>query len=163
MSRVIAVTACGLTLAACSMSMPSLDFFKSTPPTETLRVESEPPGADARTIQGQACRTPCELVVPAGAETAISFALTGYQPQTVPVRAEMPPGMAEPGLTTRLQPNPVYAELQPVGGQRGRKKGPAKKRTTAQKQTAQPAQSQASSPDPNPYPGGFPWPDPIPR
>src|SRR3954453_6778897 len=86
MSRVIAVMACGLTLAACSMSMPSLDLFKSTPPTETLRVESEPPGADARTVQGQACRTPCELVVPAGTETAISFALTGYQPQSVPVR-----------------------------------------------------------------------------
>jgi hypothetical protein len=126
-------------------------------------VESEPPGADARTVQGQACRTPCELTVPAGAETAISFALTGYQPQTVPVRAEIPPGMADPGLSPRLQPNPVYAELQPVGRQQ-RKKGPAKKKATAQQNIQQPSQSQASSPDSNSvYPGGFAWPDPIPR
>ena len=72
MSRVIAVVACGFTLAACSMSMPSFDFFKSTPAIETLRLESEPPGADARTAQGQSCRTPCELAVPAAAETSPS-------------------------------------------------------------------------------------------
>ena len=64
MSRVIAVAACGFILAACSMSMPSLDFFRSAPPTEVLRIESEPPGADARTAEGQSCRTPCELTVP---------------------------------------------------------------------------------------------------
>ena len=58
MSRVIAVAACGFILAACSMSMPSLDFFRSAPPTEVLRIESEPPGADARTAEGQTCRTP---------------------------------------------------------------------------------------------------------
>ena len=58
--------ACGFALAACTMSMPSLDFFRSTPPTEMLRIESEPPGADARTTLGQNCRTPCELTVPAG-------------------------------------------------------------------------------------------------
>ncbi len=86
MSRVIAVTACGFALAACSMSMPSLDFFRSSPATEVLRVESEPPGADARTTQGQSCRTPCELTVPSGNELAVSFALNGYQPQTLQVR-----------------------------------------------------------------------------
>ncbi len=92
MSRVIAVVACGFTLAACSMSMPSLDFFRSSPPTEVLRVESEPPGADARTAEGQSCRTPCELTVPARGEVAISFALQGYQPQTVSVRPEAAAG-----------------------------------------------------------------------
>ena len=33
------------------MSMPSFDFFKSGPATEVLRIESEPPGADARTFR----------------------------------------------------------------------------------------------------------------
>src|SRR5215813_114911 len=91
MSRVIAVAACGLALAACSMSMPSLDFFKSGPGTEVLRVESEPPGADARTSQGQSCRTPCELTVQSGGEMTVSYALNGYQPQTVQVRPDVAP------------------------------------------------------------------------
>jgi hypothetical protein len=43
MSRVIAVVACGFTVAACS-ALPSLDFLKSSPQTAALRFESEPPG-----------------------------------------------------------------------------------------------------------------------
>src|SRR5439155_1853293 len=35
MSRVIAVTACGFMLAACSTTMPSLDFMKSAPQAES--------------------------------------------------------------------------------------------------------------------------------
>ena len=113
MSRVIAIVACGLILAACSMSMPSMDFFRSGPATEVLRIESEPPGADARTAEGQSCRTPCELTVPATGEVPISFALQGYQPQTINVRAEHRPQRACEASPARLQPNPVYAELTP--------------------------------------------------
>lgn len=174
MSRVIAVMACGFALAACSMSMPSLDFFKSAPATEQLRIESEPPGADARTNQGQACRTPCELTVPAGAELAVTFALNGYQPMTVPVRAEVPGGATYGEQSPpRLQPNPVYAELQPAVPPRPtKKKAPAKKKSPAAKNAAPapapaaapapaPAQSQATAPDPAAaYPAGYPWPPP---
>jgi hypothetical protein len=145
MYRVTAVMACGLALAACSMSMPSLDFFKSTPPTETLRIESEPPGADARTSQGQNCRTPCELTVSAGGDMSVSFALNGYQPLTVQVRTEQPGAGGE----ARMQPNPVYAELQSSTPARP-KKGPAPKRkVTAQRPAAEP--NTAS-------PAGYPWP-----
>src|SRR5262245_13033872 len=113
MSRVVAVTACGLALAACSMSMPSLDFFKPSPATEVLRVESEPPGADARTSQGQSCRTPCELTVPSGGEMSVSFALNGYQPQTVQVREEAAPtSYSDSGRGGKMQPDQVYAALQ---------------------------------------------------
>src|ERR1700732_1728743 len=86
--RVIAAVACGSALAACSMSMPSFDFFKSTPTTEVLRIESEPPGADARTSQGQTCRTPCELTVPTDSELAVTVQMTGSQPQPLPVHAD---------------------------------------------------------------------------
>src|SRR5262244_4031715 len=125
MSRVIAVAACGLALAACSMSMPSLDMFKPGAATEILRVESEPPGADARTSQGQSCRTPCELTVQSGSEMTVSFALNGYQPQTVQVRPDVAPtSYSDSGAGTgaKLQPNPVYAELQST-------KPPAKKKS----------------------------------
>src|SRR5262245_54261277 len=160
MSRVIAVAACGFALAACSMSMPSLDVFKSGPATEVLRVESEPPGADARTSQGQSCRTPCELTVTSGGEMTVSYALNGYQPLTLQVRPETSPqSFGDAGV--RLQPNPVYGELQPV-------RPPAKKKTTVKrKQTAQktsPAPAQGSAPDPNTAsPSGYPWPDPQQR
>ena len=66
MSRVIAVMACGFMLAACSTTMPSLDFMKSAPQAESLAIESEPPGAEAKTSLGQSCRTPCQLSVQPG-------------------------------------------------------------------------------------------------
>src|SRR5882762_8035054 len=120
MSRVIAVMACGLTVAACSSisSLTSLNFLKSSPTTEALRIESEPPGAEAKTSQGQSCRTPCEVVVQTGSELSVMLALNGYQPQTVSVRPEAPPpAQRDSGPVaggSLLSPNPIYVELQPA-------------------------------------------------
>ena len=143
------------------MSMPSMDFFKSTPPTEVLRVESEPPGADARTSQGQSCRTPCELTVQSGGEMTVSFALNGYQPQTVQVRPDVAAASSsysDSGSSNRLQPNPVYAELQST-------KPPAKKKSApTRKQTAQkpaPATAVTSTPpSTGSLQSSYPWPEP---
>ncbi len=157
MSRVIALVACGFTLAACSSSLPSLDFLRGGPPTEQLRIESEPPGADASSTQGQSCRTPCELTVTASGELGITFAMNGFQPQTVAVRAE--PSADGP----RLQPNPVYVELQPAAPQRPQRKAPSKKKKVAAKaKTAPASQAPAAAPASNasPYPAGYPWPAP---
>src|SRR4029077_2328565 len=106
MSRVIAIMACGFMLTACSATMPSLslDFMKSTPQAETLDIESEPPGAEAKTSIGQHCRTPCQLAVQPGREFSVTLALSGYQPQTVSVRPEADGANATP----RLAPNPIY-------------------------------------------------------
>ena len=156
------------------MSMPSLDFFRSAPPTEVLRIESEPPGADARTAEGQSCRTPCELTVPSTGEVAISFALQGYKPQTINVRAEAPPAAsyAEAAPPARMQPNPVYAELTPAAPPRQKKKAAPPKKKVAAKTTAaadgepgppcglrrrQRTQDPASA-----YPSNYPWPPPPP-
>ena len=135
MSRVIAFVACGFTLAACSASLPSMDFFKSSPPTETLRIESEPPGADARTSQGQTCHTPCELTVQGGGELSVTIALNGYQPQTVGLRPEQAGGGA------KLGPNPLYVELQAMPPPT-----PAKKRTPVKKKPATAAVQPAAPP-----------------
>jgi hypothetical protein len=110
MSRVIAVVACGFTVAACSASMPSLNFLGSSPPTEALRFESKPPGAEIKTSSGQTCRTPCELTVQVAPELSATFALNDYQPQTVSVRSETSSRLS----SARLTPNPVYVELRPV-------------------------------------------------
>jgi hypothetical protein len=61
--------ACGFTLAACS-SLSNWNFLKQAPQTEALRIESAPPGAEAKTSIGQNCRTPCELAVQAGSVTS---------------------------------------------------------------------------------------------
>jgi PEGA domain-containing protein len=167
MSRVLAVVACGVTLAACSASLPSLDIFKSTPSTEQLRIESEPPGADARTSQGQSCRTPCELTVPSNADFTVTVALNGYQPQTIPVIPETPPadrGGDTAAPTPHLQPNPVYVELQATTPARKRPAPAAKKKTseTPRQQAATPAPTQAVAPRgraPDPT-ADYPWPAP---
>jgi len=153
-----------------------MDFFRSGPATEVLRIESEPPGADARTAEGQSCRTPCELTVPATGEVAISFALQGYNPQTINVRAEAAAATsyAEAG-PARMQPNPVYAELTPSAPSRQKKKSapPPKKKIASKKAGPGPDGDPAPSAGPPPssstqdpasaYPSNYPWPPPPPQ
>jgi len=141
MSRVIAVMACGFTLAGCATSLTSLSFVNSPPPTQALRIESKPPGAEAKSSIGQSCRTPCELVVQAADEFSLTVALNGYQPQTVSVHKDA-------ADSSRLAPNPINVELQPVPTakkQAGPMKKPvvAAKPTTARSASAQPARATA--------------------
>ena len=103
MRRVIGVVVSGFTLAACSG--PALDFLKSSPATTALRFESVPSGAEVK-VSGQTCRTPCELKLEV-AELSATFALKGYQPQTVAVHTESSPVLSPP----RFVPNPVHADL----------------------------------------------------
>jgi PEGA domain len=106
MSKVIAVVACGLSVAACSASIP--DFLKSSPSKAALRFESVPTGAEVK-VSGQSCRTPCELTLEV-AELSATIAHKGYQSQTISVRSET--GVFS---SPRFIPNPVHADLQPVG------------------------------------------------
>ena len=121
MSRVIAVIACGFTVAACSASMPSLDFFSSSPSTETVgsisrtetvRFQSKPPRAEVK-ISGVTCRTPCELSVQVAPEISATFAHDGYRSQTVTLRQEL--------NSPQLAPNPVFVELRAGPADAGRK------------------------------------------
>src|SRR5499427_6907331 len=150
MSRVIAVMACGFMLSACSAAMPSLDFLKSTPQPETLAIESEPPGAEAKTSLGESCRTPCKLSVQPGSEFSVTLALSGYQPQTVSVRPE-----AEGA--PRLAPNPVHVDLRPAAPS---KKLVAKKKpvAAAARPAAPPPMASAAPTLAPPSAPNYPWP-----
>jgi hypothetical protein len=164
MRTVVAIAVCGLSLAACS-SLPSWMQFelpKSTPAATTMQFESEPAGAEARTSTGQTCRTPCSLAVTAN-EFTVSFALPGYQPQTVPVRV-VP--SADPRDTNtegeaappRLVPNPVFVELQPMPvAPPARKKPVAAKKPKPAPKPAPAAMAPAPPPPPAPAPAS-PWP-----
>lgn len=114
MRRVIGIAVAAASLAGCSSF--SLDAFKPTPPTVQVQLESVPPGADAHTSVGPGCKTPCSVAVtPPDSGFSVSYALNKFQPATVPVQVVHVPGdLTTPGSTT-LDPNPVVAELQPVG------------------------------------------------
>jgi hypothetical protein len=60
------------------------------------------------------CRTPCALTVAAAAPFTVTFALTGYQPQTVPVTPRPSVDAREAGQALKFDPDPVYAQLEPV-------------------------------------------------
>ena len=190
MKRVIAVVACGFTLAACSSSwmpsfelpsMPSFGGGGGGSGVGSLAVESDPPGAQA-SAGGVSCVTPCRLNVAASGPFNVNIALNGYVPQSVPIRvmqADDPRlGSEEGGAgSLRLDPNPVYVELEraippPPPPQ---KKKPTPKRTpTAARQTA-PVAAQGPSasapttavapntapgPAPTQQPNSAPWPMP---
>jgi len=113
-------------LAGCSTSwMPSWNLGSigstfSSSADVSLTIESDPPGADARTSLGPACRTPCMIPVAADREFTVTYTLNGYVPRTVPVvprqpeptRLDVEAGGAAPSVD--LTPNPVYAQLDPA-------------------------------------------------
>lgn len=134
-----------------------MDLFKSTPPNVTVQLESQPAGAEARTSTGQSCKTPCSVAVPAAENFSVTFSLPKYQPETVPVQiirgaTDAPEGVA-------IDPNPVYAELQPAapaphkGRAKTSKAAPKAKRSKAAPAAAPAApetQQEESSPFPPP-------------
>jgi hypothetical protein len=116
MRRVIVIAAAGFSLAGCSSFSSMGDYFKSTPPTVQVQLDSTPPGADARTSLGPGCKTPCSVTVPApDSGFTVSYTLNKFQPATVPVTVVHNPGELLSAGTTNVNPNPVVAELQPAG------------------------------------------------
>ena len=135
MSRVIGFVVCGFTLAACSASIPSLDFLKPSLEKTALRFESVPPGAQVK-VSGQTCRTPCELTLEV-AELSATFTRKGYQQQTIAVHSEGGV-LSAAGFT----PNPVHADLVPAGASA---KNRVRENVTAEGRQATPAPMSADS------------------
>jgi hypothetical protein len=148
MRRVIAIAFAGASLAGCSSF--SFDSLKPTPPPIQVQLESVPPGADAVTSLGPACKTPCSVAVPApDSGFSVTFNLPKFQPVTVPVQVIRNPGDFANPATTLTDPNPVFAELRPAGPppKAARKPMRPKKPKPPKPAAAAPA---AGSPFPNP-------------
>src|SRR5262245_7973995 len=151
--RILTVIGGAFALAACSSSSDwaSMDAFKSGPSLDTVSLESEPPGAEAKASNGQTCRTPCALALPVDAASSITFTLKGYQPETE--RIEVITSTGEP---PRLRPNPVVVELTPGGPSTKKPAKPtAKKPATRPKAAAAAAAPMTVSPAQAP---SSPWP-----
>jgi len=145
MRRVIVIGVAGLGLAGCSSF--SLDAFKSAPPPLQVQLDSTPQGADARTSLGPGCKTPCSVSVtaPESGGFTVNYTLNKFQPATVQVNIIRTPGDLLTAGTMTIDPNPVVAELQPVGpppkAMRHRPKKPKPPKTAA-------APAESSFPDP---------------
>jgi hypothetical protein len=97
--------------------------------------------------------------VPTDNELAVTVQMTGYQPQTMPIRLD------GKGGDSRLQPNPVYVELQPAAPVKPAKPAPAAKKKTSAASPPPRAQTQTQAAAPassnGAYPAasqGYPWP-----
>lgn len=133
------VALAGLALAGCSSASTPSWLKPAPPPPQALQFESEPPGANVQTTQGQTCRTPCSLVVPATSQT-IAFSMDGYTPQAVQVNVNQPERSLFSNPPPVLAPNPVAVTLQaiPVA-----KPNPKKAKVAAK--AARPARSEQPS------------------
>jgi hypothetical protein len=155
MYRVLAIIGGTFALAACSSSSDwaSLDAFKSGASLDTVSLESEPPGAEAKASSGQSCRTPCALELPVDSSSSVTFTLNGYQPETERLEA-----ITSTGEPPRLRPNPVVVELTPAAPSSAKKpaKPAAKKPAARPKPAAAPAAApMTASPAQSP---SSPWP-----
>jgi len=165
-----AAIAMGAALAGCSSSGSTSDWFKpSPPPPQVLQFESQPPGANVQTAQGQTCSTPCSLAL-AVTSQAVAFSLNGYVPQTIQLTVNQPKGSLFSTPPPVLVPNPVVAMLQAVPPPPPRKvvKPRPRKMVAKPKPVApRPAMSGPTEPSiaaPEPPPGQdnvFPPPPPV--
>jgi len=106
---VVVAAAAGASLTGCSSAQSS---NSSSEQLQTLKFESDPPGADVRTTQGRTCKTPCELTVPSH-EQPVTITKNNYVPQTVQIALGPQPEHSfweNPPPT--LTPNPVHVVLQ---------------------------------------------------
>src|SRR5262245_49532608 len=144
--RRIAIVIAGSALAAGCGSFSPGDYLPSFGGAGyPLKLESDPPGAEARTSLGQACRTPCTVAVPASADFAVAFALAGYESQTVPVSIVRSSGQGSDYSTAvQFSPNPVEVQLEPAAAAPVAKKKPKPKAKTGGKAAA--AKSAAVTP-----------------
>jgi hypothetical protein len=120
MRRAFAMAVATISLAGCS-SVSSGDYFSSMrsplPPVQ-VQLESTPPGAEARTSLGPGCKTPCSVSVspPDGVTSfLVNYSMAGRQPAGVPVNVVKVDGGMFASNTLKVEPNPVVAELQPIG------------------------------------------------
>jgi hypothetical protein len=146
-------------LAGCSSSpswMPDwMSFSRSAPPLVTMQFESQPPGADVRTSQGQSCQTPCSLALQPQSQV-VSFSKNGFLPQSVQVVANEPADHSffESAPPPTLSPNPVDVVLQPAAPP-PRMRPPMKPRPRPHRPPAPPPGSAPPPPaegQPSPFP-----------
>ena len=145
MTRVAVAIAVSLALAGCG-SLNTSGLMPDLGGGYPIKLESDPVGAEARTSLGPSCRTPCTVAVPARGEFTVTFALAGYEAQTVPVSilASGPIG-SDYSAAVQFAPNPVVALLEPAPPAQAARKKTSKGKPRTATQTAPAADRAAPS------------------
>jgi hypothetical protein len=162
MRRFLAFAIFGLSLGGCT----SGDLFKLDASQVTLRLESEPPGADATVSTGSTCKTPCAVPVgTATGELTVTYTLEGYQPQQAAVQIVQSLDPRE--APARAVPNPVHVELvaipKPAVRRRPERRRSAPKKPAAKQPVAnRPAARRPAATRPTPQPAAAAPPEPAP-
>jgi hypothetical protein len=109
-------------------SSPSPDAIQATPAPKsvtvtTIRLNSDPQGADATTSLGWSCRTPCSMELSVDGPFTVTFTRPGFASSTVSVQLEAgQPGASE----AKFAPDPVFAALRPLHAEKERVTRPAR-------------------------------------
>lgn len=140
----------GVAFAGCSGPPAS---SSSLAPKQALQFKSVPAGAEVKTADGQTCKTPCSLGIPLTplADQSVSFALSGYAPQTVALDLRQANDFSPPLFT----PNPVTVTLVAVPK-------PVAKPTAGQTGTRPHVATKPVAPAPPPIPHAAPAPAVVP-
>jgi len=111
--KLVLLMVSGVVVAGCSQ-IPGLGGD-----SPKVSIESNPPGANASLSSGGSCRTPCSLPAPdKSGDFNVTFGLTGYTTQTVPIKVSVKKENWYSSETTTVEPNPVNATLQPAAAAR---------------------------------------------
>jgi len=109
-SHLVSLGSLCIGLVGCSW-LPEVRLPSASAPAASIRLESEPSGAEAKTSLGPTCRTPCTLDITTANEFTVTFSLAGYVPQDVRVTTTLT-GDPREGRVTKFDPDPVYAQLE---------------------------------------------------
>jgi hypothetical protein len=109
--RAMAVVACGFALVACSASTPSLSFLSpSRLRPKHCGSNRNHRGPKSKPPWGKTCHTPCNITSQLIPDLTATFALSGYESQTVVVQV----AASTAATSAQFASNPVYVELRPV-------------------------------------------------
>jgi hypothetical protein len=112
MSRLIVLAALGTALAGCS-AIPGLPGSETK--TQTISMQSTPPGAEVTFAGGTSCHTPCALAAPGNNGTYYAkFTLDGHQPMSIPVKVSTGKENWYSSEVTTIDPQTVTVKLEAV-------------------------------------------------
>jgi len=122
-------------LGACVLGVAGCSSLPSGGSSASIQLQSTPPRATATTSTGQTCQTPCSVAVASDSDFTVTFAQTGYVPQTITVAAHEPdnPMGRLFGGSVEFAPNPVSAQLDADPPVSPKKKATPKKHKTAER------------------------------
>lgn len=137
-----------------SFSIPAFDTPKPMP--VELKIDSRPSGAMATTSDGASCQTPCALQMVPKPGVSVTFALDRHLPQTIALQVSQRPGppdfLGNTAMIPDLDPNPVFAELQPAAPPRKARKPAPKRRKPVAAAPAEAAPAAAPPAQNSPFP-----------